>query len=204
MSQQEFAPGSQSNRQDSLNKEDEIQNPRYPYSWSGKLDQIAVPRDEPPSSYDARVAQQDYNAQSSSDGGLPGSSLPQEETQSAAPGEDRTAYEQGYRPYTAYNTAQNMQSVPPWARPQQHPRNPSRLAFILCILLCIGLFQLLFVHGGIFVGFATGLLGTLFTVVFFALLVPLFIVLIIFGAVMRMLRTRRMHYRYWRRGPWWF
>lgn len=195
MSQQEFAPGSQSNQQDSLNKDDEVQNPRYPYSWSGKLDQNAVPRDEPPSSYDARVMLQDYNVQSSGNTGFPGSSQPQAETQYAPRDEDRTAYEQGYRPYNAYNAAQNRQGVPPWARPQQHSRNPLRFAFILCILLCIGLFQLLF---------ATGLLGTLLTLVLFALLVPLIIVFVIFGAVMRMLRPRRIRYRYWRRGPWWF
>lgn len=204
MSQQEFAPGSQSNQQDSLNEDGEIQNPRYPYSWSGKLDQNAVPRDEPPSSYDASVTQQDYNAQSSSNAGLPGSSQPQVETQNAPRGEDRAAYEQGYRPYNAYNATQNRQSVPPWARPQRHPRNPSRFAFIICILICIGLLQLFFVHGGIFVGLATGLFGTLITLVFFALLVPLIIVFVILGAVMRMLRPRRMRYRYWRRGPWWF
>jgi hypothetical protein len=204
MSQQEFAPGSQSNQQDSLNEGDEIQDLRYPYSWSGKLDQNAVPRDEPPSSYDARVTQQDYNAQSSSNAGFPGSSQPQAETQYAPRGEDRTAYEQGYRPNNAYNAGQNRQGVPPWARPQRHPRHPSRFAFILLILLGIGLFQLLFLNGGIFVGFATGLLGTLITLVFFALLVPLIVVFVIFGAVMRMLRPRRMRYRYWRRGPWWY
>ena len=196
MSQQEYAPGSQSNQQDSLNEDDDIQNLRYPYSWSGKLDQKAVPRDEPPSSYDASVTLQDYNAQSSSNAGLPGSSQTQAETQDAPRGDDRTAYEQGYRPYNAYNTAQNRQGVPPWARPQQHSRNPRRFAFILCILLCIGLFQLLFLHGEILVGLATGLL--------IALLVPLIIVFVILGAVMRILRPRRMRYRYWRRGPWWF
>ncbi len=204
MSQQEFAPGSQSNQQDSLNEEDEIQHPRYPYSWSGKLDQGAVPRDEPPSSYDATVMQQGYNAQASSNANFPGSSQPQVETQYAPRSGDNATYEQGYRQYNANNVTQNRQGVPPWARPQRHPRNPSRFALILCILLCIGLFQLLFLHGGIFVGFATGLLGTLLTLAFFALLVPLIIVFVILGIVMRMLRSRRMRYRYWRRGPWWF
>ncbi len=64
MSQQEFEPGLQS-KQDSLNEDDEIQYPQYPYSWSGKPHQEGVPRDEPPSSYDTTMMQEGYQVQSS-------------------------------------------------------------------------------------------------------------------------------------------
>ena len=60
MSQQEFEMGPQSNQQNSANEEDEIHQPQYPYSWSGKISPEGVPRDEPPSSYDSTVLQQGY------------------------------------------------------------------------------------------------------------------------------------------------
>src|SRR5579863_8612158 len=60
MSQQEFVP-----RQQQSENEDEIYEPHYPYSWSGNLNAEAVPRDEPPSSYeyDPALMQQGYQAQ---------------------------------------------------------------------------------------------------------------------------------------------
>jgi hypothetical protein len=64
MSQQEFVPESQSQAHDPL-KEDEVYYPRAPYSWSGKLDKEAIPRDVPPSSYGEPRAQQGYQAQTS-------------------------------------------------------------------------------------------------------------------------------------------
>src|SRR5260370_8916054 len=75
MSQQEFEPGLQS-KQDSLNEDEEIQYPQYPYSWSGKLHREGVPRDEPPSSYDTTMMQRGYQEQSSGNPNATGSSQP--------------------------------------------------------------------------------------------------------------------------------
>src|SRR5438874_8097389 len=59
MSQQEFVP-----RQEKSENEHEIYAPQYPYSWSGNLNSEAVPRDEPPSSYEYDIPmQQGYQAQ---------------------------------------------------------------------------------------------------------------------------------------------
>ncbi len=136
MSQQEFEPGLQS-KQDSLNEDDEIQYPQYPYSWSGKPHQEGVPRDEPPSSYDTTMMQEGYQVQSSGNPNATDSSQSKAEGryEYVAPEGDADAYEQGYRPYNTYNATRSGQSVPPWARPQRHQRNPMRLGFILLILI---------------------------------------------------------------------
>ena len=175
MSQQEFVP-----RQQQSENEDEIVEPQYPYSWSGNLNSEAVPRDEPPSSYEYDAPmQQGYQAQ---DGQMsevsdyeytqsaPQQQImpfrlpePQARTQSVgslgsrnedpAPpyqnnpySNDGDAYEQGYRPYSGYNAQQNSQGVPPWARPQAHPRRPFRFGYILFILIMISLLQGFFTH----------------------------------------------------------
>ena len=105
MSQQEFEMGSQSNQQNSSNEEDEIHQPQYPYSWSGKINPEGVPRDEPPSSYDATVMQQGYQAQTPNTANFPGSQQAQvsSQYQYIPPAGDGDAYEQGYRPYNTYN-----------------------------------------------------------------------------------------------------
>jgi hypothetical protein len=198
MNQQEFEPGTQSNQQHSLHEDDDIQHPQYPYSWSGTVNPEAVPRDEPPSSYDATVMQQGYQAQTSSNASVPNAS--QSSTGSryeyVAPEGDGDAYEQGYRPHNAYNAWQSGQGqgVPPWARPQPHPRNPGRFAFIILILLGVTFLMALFGTMGEF--FAPIILGLLFVI-----MVPLLILFVIFGIIFRMFRPRRA--RYWRRGPWW-
>ncbi len=200
MSQQEFEPGSQSN-QHSLNEDDEIQQPKYPYSWSGKLNQEGVPRDEPPSSYDPTVMQQGYQAQTSSNANAytPGSSQSSSggRYEYVAPEGDGDAYEQGYRPHNAYNRGQ-WQGVPPWARPQPHPRRPARFAFILLILLGVGFLMAMLGSAGPMMG---DVLGTIMLVILFIIMVPIFILFVIFGVIFRMFRPRRV--RYWRRGPWW-
>ncbi len=202
MSQQEFEPESQSNQQHSLNEDDEIQHPQYPYSWSGKLNQEGVPRDEPPSSYDATVMQQGYQAQSSSNANIPGSS--QSRTggryEYVAPEGDGDGYEQGYRPHNAYNRGQ-WQGVPPWARPQPHPRDPVRFAFIILVLLGVAFLMAIFGSMGSMMGFVGGVIGTIMMVMLFVIMVPLLILFVIFGVIFRMFRPRRV--RYWRRGPWW-
>lgn len=205
MSQQEFEPESQSNQQHSLNEDDEIQHPQYPYSWSGNLNQEGVPRDEPPSSYDATVMQQGYQAQTSSNANVPGSS--QSSTggryEYVAPEGDGDAYEQGYRPYNAYNRARSGQGqgVPPWARPQPHRRRPARFASILLVLLGVGFLMAMLGSTGPMMGFMGDVFGTIMLVILFVLMVPIFILFVIFGVIFRMFRPYRS--RYWRRGPWW-
>ena len=202
MSQQEFDMGSQSNQQDSLNEDDEIQHPQHPYSWSGKINQQAVPRDEPPSSYDATVMHQGYQAQTANNANVPRSS--QSPTRGryeyVAPESDGDAYEQGYRPNNAYKT-QSGQSVPPWARPQPHPRNPVRFAFIILVLLGVTFLMAMFGTMGSMMGMMGEIFGTIILVILFVIMVPLLILFVIFGVIFRMFRPRRA--RYWRRGPWW-
>jgi hypothetical protein len=206
MSQQEFEMGAQSNQQNSSNEEDEIHQPQYPYSWSGKINREGVPRDEPPSSYDATVIQQAYQAQSPNATNVPGPQQAQVSSQHGyiTPGSDGDAYEQGYRPYTAYNRAQSGQrpGVPPWARPQTHPRNPVRFATIILVLLVAGLFMAIFGSMGPALGIIGGIFGAIILVILFIILVPLLILFVIFGVLFRMFRPRRARNRYWRRGPW--
>ncbi len=203
MSQQEFEPGLQS-KQDSLNEDDEIQYPQYPYSWSGKPHQEGVPRDEPPSSYDTTMMQEGYQVQSSGNPNATDSSQSKAEGryEYVAPEGDADAYEQGYRPYNTYNATRSGQSVPPWARPQPHQRNPMRLGFILLILIGIGLLNAIFTHSGAMIGFFGDIFGTIIGILFFVIIVPLIMILVLLGIVLRMFRPRRA--RYWRRGPWWF
>ncbi len=205
MSQQEFEMDLQSNQQNSSNEEDEIHQPQYPYSWSGKINPERVPRDEPPSSYDATVMQQGYQAQTPNTANVSGSSQAQVSSQSKyiAPGGDGDAYEQGYRPYTTYNSARRGQGpgVPPWARPQPHPRDPVRFALIILILLGVGILMTIFGSMGSALGILGAIIGTIIVVILFLILVPLLIIFVIFGVIFRTLRPRRA--RYWRRGPWW-
>ena len=206
MSQQEFEMGSQSNQQNSSNEEDEIHQPQYPYSWSGKINPEGVPRDEPPSSYDATVMQQGYQAQTSNTTNAPGQqSQVSSQQQYIPPAGDGDAYEQGYRPYNAYNRTQSGQGpgVPPWARPQQHSRDPVRFAFIILVLLGVGILMAIFGSMGSVLGFIGGAIGALILVILFIILVPLLILFVIFGVIFRMLRPGRTRYWYRRRGPWW-
>ena len=202
MSQQEFEMGSLSNQQNSPNEEDEIHQPQYPYSWSGKINPEGVLRDEPPSSYDATVMQKGYQAQTPNTTNAPGSqqSKVNSQYQYIPPAGDGDAYEQGYRPYNTYN---RNQGVPPWARPQQHTRNPARFAFIILVLLVVGVLMAIFGSMGSVLGFIGGTIGALILLLLFIIFVPLLILFVIFGVIFRLLRPRRARYWYRRRGPWW-
>ena len=202
MSQQEFEMGSQSNQQNSPNEEDEIHQPQHPYSWSGKINPDRVPRDEPPSSYDATVMQQGYQAQTPNTANVSGSSQARVSSQNEfiAPGGDGDAYEQGYRPYNRARSGQGP-GVPPWARPQPHPRDPVRFAFIILILLGVAFLMAIFGSMGSMMGVIGGAIGAIILVTLFIILVPLLILFVIFGVIFRMFRPRRARYR--RRGPRW-
>jgi hypothetical protein len=204
MSQQEFEPGPQYNQQSPSNEDDEIQHPQYPYSWSGKLNQEGVPRDEPPSSYDATVMQQGYQAQTPSNVNVPVPGASQSRTggqyEYIPPQGDGDAYEQGYRPYNGAQSGQG-QGVPPWARPQQHPHNPTRFAFIILVLLGVAFLMAILGNMGSFIGIAGGIIGAIIVFLLFVIMIPILILFVIFGVIFRMFRPRRV--RYWRRGPWW-
>jgi hypothetical protein len=202
MSQQEFEMGPQSSQQNSSNEEDEIQQPQYPYSWSGQINKEGVPRDEPPSSYDATVMQQGYQAQTPHTTNVPGQQAQlNRQYQYIPPPGDGDAYEQGYRPYR--NRSGQGQGVPPWARPQQHSRDPVRFAFIILVLLAVGVLMTIFGSMGSVLGFIGGTIGAIILVFLFIIFVPLLILFVIFGVIFRMLRPRRARRWYRRRGPWW-
>lgn len=206
MSQQEFAPGPQQQSE----SEEEIVAPQYPYSWSGKANTEAVPRDEPPSSYDYDTAYQaGYQAQDAQ------SNDPQTYDQASQQYNqqpdaqitppppyqynpyDGDALEQGYQSYNGYNSyngQNNMnQGVPPWARPQpQAQRGPFRFGGILLLLIMIALFSGVFDRGFFLFGHIAGpFIGMLFF--------PFLILFMILSSLMRGGR-RRGGWR--RRGPW--
>jgi hypothetical protein len=165
VSQQEFAPGPQSQQPEN---EDEIYQPQYPYSWSGKQDSKAAPRDEPPSAYeyspDAML--QGYQGQDVVDQQPQASAnpyeyqIPAQEPESATPPQyqydpysgEASPYEQGYNPYTnpqvtpgpdfnPYISTQNNQNqgVPPWARPQSNQPRGFRFGWIILVLIFISM-----------------------------------------------------------------
>ena len=206
MSQQEFEMGSQSSQQNSSNEEEEIHQPQYPYSWSGNINKEGVPRDEPPSSYDATVMQQGYQAQTPNTSNVPGQQAQlNRQYQYIPPVGDGDAYEQGYRPYNANNRTQSGQGpgVPPWARPQQHSRDPVRFAFIILVLLGVAMLMTIFGSIGPVLGVIGGTIGAIILVLLFIIFVPLLILFVIFGVIFRMLRPRRTRRWYRRRGSWW-
>jgi hypothetical protein len=202
MSQQEFEMGSQSSQQNSSNEEDEIHQPQYPYSWSGKINKEGVPRDEPPSSYDATVMQQGYQAQTTNSTNIAEQQgQANHQHQYIPPAGDGDAYEQGYRPYR--NRSSQGPGVPPWARPQRYRRDPVRFAFIILVLLGVTILMAIFGSLGPVLGFVGGAIGAIILVFLFIIFVPLLILFVIFGVIFRMLRPRRGRYWYRRRGPWW-
>ena len=204
MSQQEFDSGSQEDEP----LHEEVYYPRSPYSWSGRLDNEAVPRDEPPFGYGEPTQQQAAGAN-------PFNSSGQQQEHS---GEDMNAYQRGYGPYNSYNSsttgnagsgtsAGQGQSVPPWARPQQHQRRPFRFGFIILILVVIAVIQMFMANGGVFVGAAGDIFGTILSLLLFVLIVPIVIVLVFWGFLVRMLRSgrrQRWRGRSWPNGPFWW
>jgi hypothetical protein len=232
MSQQEFVPESQSQAHDPL-KEDEVYYPRAPYSWSGKLDKEATPRDVPPSSYGEPKVQQGYPAQTNAGqndaarggqgGGGANSNNAQAWQRQGGSSGDAGGYQRGYGPYRSYNSKYNSynasrgtsggpgQGVPPWARPQQHRRAPFRFGFILLILVAIALIQGLLANGGGFVGVTGDIFGAIIGLLVLVLIVPLIILVVFSGLLMRMFRSgglyrrrRRWRGHQWPRGPYWW
>ena len=205
MSEQEFVP--QSSGHEGASEDEEIYQPQYPYSWSGKLDKKAAPRDELPSSYDGGYAAQSYD-RTGSRKAVPTYAEQEERYASAGNSQfqqwryspDGDAFEHGYRPYNQY---QAMQGVPPWARPQRHRGGSVKWA----LLILFGLF--LIKPALILVGLVFAVVG----VAIFALLLPFLLVFglvgllaLIFSLSTRPSRTwyrgRYVRTRY-RRGPFW-
>lgn len=198
MSQQELLPEEPQGQYGASSEDEEIYQPPQPYTWSGKVGQEAMPRDEPPSSYDPTIMQ-DYQAGYRAQDEVPAAS--QQPPYQYNPYTDGDAQEQGYRPYNTYtyNNAsnqnyQNNGQVPPWARPQERRYGPWRFGSILMILIFISILQGAFSHGGFF------FFGHMFGMLLGAVLWPLFMIFIIFSIVMRRViwGGRR------RRGPWWW
>ncbi len=205
MSQQEFAPQSQSQQSQELRTEgqhllsdNEIYYPQHPYYWSKGEDKAGLPRDDPPSSYDEPAMQRGYQAQDYARGtqhtqGTPGSRP--EWRQQFSP--DGDAYEQGYRMHSRYNA---WRTVPPWARPQPQMKSVVRLA----LLIILGL--LLIKPLLILIGLLIAIIGLTFLVVVLPVIFVLGIVSIILIALRVAFWQRRIHYRQhysrvWR-GPW--
>ncbi|GAC1522576.1 MAG: hypothetical protein NVS3B14_23310 [Ktedonobacteraceae bacterium] len=206
MSQQEFAPGPQSQQP---GNEDEIYQPHYPYSWSGNRDSEPAPRDEPPSSYeynpsameqgyqgqDIAAQQQQLSAANPYEYQQPAQQQLSPQYQYNPYGNDGDNYEQGYSPYnSSYNAAQNNQGqgVPPWAQPQPRQSNPFRFGWLIFLLIMISMGSGLFRFGFIW-GF-----GHLFGIIF----LPIFMLMIIASIISRAMwgGGRRGGWR--RRGPW--
>ncbi len=207
MSQQEFDPGSQAQEHDPLH--DEVYYPHYPYSWSGKLDNEATPRDEPPSSYDEPIYQQGYQAQTNP--GQNDAGYLNQQGSGTNP-INQGGQQQGRSGGDGYNSYNAGQGVPPWARPQQHRRAPFRFGFILLILVVIALLQGLIANGGSFAGAAGDIFGAIFGLLLLVLLVPLIILAVFFRFFHRMFRfggpwygrRQRWRGRSWPRGPYWW
>lgn len=202
MSQQEFAPQSQSYGQDSESGEEEIYQPHYPYSWSGKLDTATGPRDEPPSSYAEPTIQQGYQAQDYA------ASRQQQETytyhsstqsqqhqtqQQRYYSPDGDAFEHSYQPYNRYNTVRQG-VLPPWARPQRHRRGSGK--WILFLVLGLFFIKPMLALLGILLAFAG--------VAVLTLVLPLLLLIGLIGVFRLAFWPGRSHSRGWRyrRGPW--
>lgn len=162
MSQQEFAPGPQSQQPEN---EDEIYQPQYPYSWSGKQDAKAAPRDEPPSAYEYSpdamlqgyqaqdvVGQQPQASANPYEYQIPAGEQMPPQYQYDAYSSEANPYEQGYNPYdnagvtpgpnfNPYLNTQNAQNqgVPSWARPQSNTPRGFRFGWIIVVLIIISM-----------------------------------------------------------------
>ena len=207
MSQQEFVPRSESDGQDALNDEDEIYQPQYPYHWSGKLNKEGGPRDEPPSSYAEPTMQRGYQAQDyrstanqqNNATNNAGQQWSGNRNQGAGRqfGPDGDAFEQGYRPYNAYNTGQGRQggqwNVPPWARPQPRKRGSLGWLFILIFLALFLIRPITLLLAGIGIGI-------------FGIFLPIIMVLVMLSILRFILRAAFWpgRYRRFRRGPFWW
>jgi hypothetical protein len=205
MSQQQFAPGPQQSED-----EEETYAPQYPYSWTGKSNAQAAPRDEPPSSSEYEAGYQAQNSYTPDAYETPDASsaapifdaadsysqqAQQTQQQDQQPYQynpyDGT-YGQGNDPYN-YQATQNtpyQQGIPQYARPQQQSSfRPWRFSSILLILVIISILST--------VGRGFAYYGGYGLEWIFGMLFPLLIVLMILNGIFRSRGGRR----YWR-GPW--
>ena len=141
--------------------EDEIHQPQYPYSWSGKINKEGVPRDEPPSSYDATVMQQGYQAQTPNTSNvfqLSQQAQVNRQYQYIPPAGDGDAYEQGYRPYRNTNVVKDRVCL------HGHVHSNTRairyvLHLLLLVLLAVAVLMTIFGSMGPVLGFIGGTIG---------------------------------------------
>jgi hypothetical protein len=211
MSQQEFAPESESHGQGSGNGEDEIYYPQHPYYWSVKPENEGAPRDEPPSSYVESTISSGYrpqdNAANVKQGTYGANAGGQQSSTKGSTGQqyahDGDAFEQGYRPFGSYNSNYGLygRGVPPYAQAagynRMQRRSPLRMVFL--VLLIFLLIKPILIVAGLFLATIGVLIGG---VLLFVLLMAFFV----FGMSM-FRRAIRPGYRrgglYWyRRGRW--
>lgn len=202
MSQQEFAPESESRGQDSGNGEDEIYYPQHPYYWSVKPENNGAPRDEPPSSYVESTVSPGYQAQDNAANVKQETSGANADRQQYAPGGD--AFEQRYRPFGPYSSNYGWygRGVPPYAQSARYGRmqrrSPLRMVFL--VLLILLLIRPVLILAGLFLATIGVLIGG-------ALLFLLVMAFFVFGVGMFRMALRpgsRHSGLYWyRRGRWW-
>jgi hypothetical protein len=169
--------------------ESEIQ--AQPYYWPTRAKTGDVPKNEHPSTYEEAIPPYSYRAQESA------SSIRRQENrayrtnarqQRSDTGAD--AFEQGYRPYTAYNI---QWQVPWWARPQDNTGNGLRTAVfvVLGLLLIVPIFKLLF--------FLVAGIGILLGIAVLAVaLIPIVIALLAMFAVSTLMVLGLLGIRPWR------
>ena len=196
MNQQEFFSGEQNQQP----RESEIQAQPYYWSTRPKAKTGDIPKNEHPSTYEESIPPYSYRAQESAS-----SSSRQEHPAYRAKVHQRRSeaaggvFEQGYRPYTAYNMQWQVRS---WARPQYNNGNGLRTAVfvVLGLLLIVPILKFMFflVAGiGILLGIAV--LAIALIPIIIALLavfvVSALLVLGLFG--IRPWRFRRRGFRSW-------
>jgi hypothetical protein len=204
MSQQEFF----SEEQDQDPRESQIQAEPYYWSTRPKSKTSDVPKNEHPSTYEELMPPYSYQAQDST----PYLSQQKNSAYRANTRQQRShwefdgdAFEQGYRPYSAYT----MQwQVPAWARPQHNNKHTLRTAIflVLGVLLIVPILKVMvFLLAGIAVLFGVALFAIILLGIALAFLVVFVsIAFLLFAALGggRVRPWRRPNFRPWQRSPW--
>ncbi|HET8913584.1 MAG TPA: hypothetical protein VFN23_19075 [Ktedonobacteraceae bacterium] len=217
MSEQEFAPQSNSERENEYSESS-------PYYWSTTPRKNGTPRDEPPSSIDEPIMPaQDYQAgYNGSAYDIPSygeASQPPPKVVDATPPPYAQQQQQqqqqqqrpGFGPGWGNGPFQNQQgqqwgqwNTPGWARPRMG-RNRGQIfwLFFLLIFFARPLFSLFAaLVSGIGILISTLLVG--FILLIGLLVLATIVTRILFRTTSGSQRYRRRYYNSWRRGPWWW